>query len=394
MKVGIVIVARWFRASIDMDGYCDALRRAGHEPVLVCIGNDAGEAGFPVVEADREQMGNCGFWKALALDVAIVFCWLRGSEIIAAIREAGTCPVLRADSDGMSSLRVFPAEAWKMIMPPTEISLQVLKQIRHFFRRYLWLYREEDRELLATIEAAHAVAVESSEAAGNLRKTLLYYHREELAGKLHVVPHSVFPDFFREPVGPALRPARVFCSARWDDPLKDAPVLVKTIKILLRKAPQMEFVIAGKESPPVFDSLRGNARVRLAGQLPRREVPSLLSGCRLLLSSSRFETQPVGALEAVCMGASVVARSLPGFVSLARNGTSGTIAEKGTPASLAAAVLREMELWDNGRRNPLEIAGYWRSRAGNDTVIKGLLAAASPSHAPNSGVILPEFRNP
>jgi len=382
MKTAFVLLDSWRRASIDFDGCCESLAQRGHSPVMVCMRNDAGEAAFPVVETSREKMADPWFWRSLGLDAAFFFCWLRGSAPARALTEAGVRVVLRADNDGQSSVRVFPGAASLMTMIPDGNPVRVLRRFRHLARRYMSLYRQEDSELLATVEASFAVAIESQEAAANLAKIFRYYGRAELAGKIHVVPHSVSDAFLRDPVGPSNRPPRVYCGGRWDDPQKDARLLCRTIDRVLAADPEIEFIVAGPGIEKAFGRLHRHPRVRLEGILPKERIPSLLGKCRFLLSSSRWETQPIGALEALCMGASVVAPPLPGFVGLVSGGASGTLAASRNASSLSRAVRHENGMWERGRRSPREIAAKWRPRVSNDAVIDGLLACVAGKQQP------------
>ncbi|MBN8710762.1 MAG: hypothetical protein BGO12_00770 [Verrucomicrobia bacterium 61-8] len=372
MKVAIVLTTRWWRASIDQDGYCAALARLGHEPVLYCLGNDAGEADFPVVEASPSDMSDAAYWQRQGLDVAIVFNWLRDYRLLEALQQAGTRTITRADSDGQASVRVFPRETLSLCLSSAPTVGSRVREGVHWLRRYLRLSREEDAELLATANASDAIAIESREAAENLRAIFTHYGREDLGGRIAVVPHSVKDEFLTAPIGGADRPPLVFCGGRWDDVQKDAPLLQRTLQRVLAEREDVRVVVAGAGMEN-FAALAGHPRVRLAGQIPRTELRAILAEARFLLASSRWETQPIGSLEALCLGATVVAPSLPGFVALVDQGASGTLAAHRDDASLARAALAELQCWDQGRRDPDHIARKWRALVSNDAVAAGLL---------------------
>lgn len=376
MKVAIVLTTRWWRASIDQDGYCSALKRRGHEPVLYCLGNDAGEADFPVIEISQKEMDDAAYWGRQGIDIAIVFNWLRGSRLLNALQAAGTRTITRADSDGIASVRVFPKETLGSCLSSAKDVWGQLREGVHWLRRYFRLSREEDEELLATVAASDAVVIESEEAAENLIKILGYYEREDLKGRIKVVPHSVKDEFLTARIGSAERAPLIFCGGRWDDMQKDAPLLLRTIQRLLVERNDLRFVLAGPGMEE-FASLKGNPRVRLAGMIEREELRSVLAEARCLMASSRWETQPIGSLEALCVGTTIVAPALPGFVALADHGASGTLAKRRDVAELAQAALAEMQLWEQKRRRPVEIVQKWRGQVSNEAVVEGLLASAS-----------------
>lgn len=376
MKVAIVLTTRWWRASIDQDGYCAALARLGHEPVLYCHGNDAGEADFPVIEASPAEMTDAGYWRRQGLDIAIVFNWLRGSRLLEALREAGTRTISRADHDGLASVRVFPRETLSLCLSSAPTVGGRFREGVHWLRRYFRLSREEDAELLATAAASDAIAIESREAAENLGAIFTHYGRKELAGRIAVVPHSVKDEFLTAPIGGAMRPPLIFCGGRWDDVQKDAPLLRRTIRRVLAERGDARFVVAGAGMEN-FAGLAGDPRVRLAGLIPRTELREILAEARFLLASSRWETQPIGSLEALCLGATVVAPALPGFAALTGQGTSGTLASHRDEASLARAALAELQRWDRQQRDPEQIARQWRARVSNEAVVAGMLQSVA-----------------
>lgn len=376
MKVAIVLTTRWWRASIDQDGYCAALKRMGHEPALYCLGNDAGEADFPVIEASQEEMTDAEYWRNQRIDIAIVFNWLRGARMLEALQAGETKTITRADSDGIASVRVFPKETLGLCLSSAKDSWGRLREGVHWMRRYFRLSREEDEELLATVAASDAVVIESEEAAENLIKILAYYGRDDLKGRVKVVPHSVKNEFLTARIGSAERAPLIFCGGRWDDVQKDAPLLLRTIQRLLAERDDLRFMLAGPGMKE-FAPLAGNPRVRLAGVIGREELREFLAEARCLMASSRWETQPIGSLEALCVGTTIVAPELPGFVALADHGASGTLAKRRDASELAKATLVEMQLWEQRRRHPEEVARKWRSRVSNEAVVKGLIASVS-----------------
>jgi glycosyltransferase involved in cell wall biosynthesis len=170
----------------------------------------------------------------------------------------------------------------------------------------------------------------------------------------------------------------VFCGGRWYDEQKNAELLARTITKVVAQQGDLQFVIAGKGSKEIFGDLAAQFpdRVLLPGVVPASEMLPLLNSCRFLLSSSRWESHPIGALEAVCSGCTVVATPIPGFLDIADGGRSGTIAESHRAEALARATLVENAKWESGERNPLQIAEHWRKIVNNRVVAGGMLQAA------------------
>jgi glycosyltransferase involved in cell wall biosynthesis len=376
MRIGIVLTTRWWRGSIDHDGYCSAILALGHEPVLVCHGNDAGKADFPVIQTTPERQADANFWRELRLDVAIVWNWMRGSALLRATQKAGVRTVIRADTDGVVSDRVFVLERLYRTIGNGATLRNRLGLAKHFVRTLLTTANTHDTELIATIEAANAVAVETEMARQKIERVLRHYQTKALFDKLHVVPHSVCNSIANGPLpSSTIRKQRIFCGGRWDSPQKDVKLLQRTLARVLAARPDCEAVVFGPidaRDQRVIESVSGN--VTCAGPVDRTEVINALHESCILLSSSRWETHPIGALEALCCGCTVVAPPIPGFVDMLADGNYGTMAQHRTASGLATACLYELKMWENSARHPEVIARQWRTQVSNERVIHDLIS--------------------
>lgn len=373
MTVAFVLITPWWRGSIDFDGLASALARQGHAPVLVCRRNDAGSANFPVVEATAAEYAEAGFWRGLGLDAAMVFSWLHEPALVRTLRGAGIRTALRADHDGMASVRVFPEATWRTTVASAQSLWNRLRCTRHWCRRWLRGHQQEDAVVMAAIEAADAVMIETQEAANNLIRIFDRYGRQDLECKLRVVPHSVHDAFLTADFEDGKRAPRIFCGGRWSDPQKDARLLSATLRQLLRREPDLHVSIAGDAPPDAFSEWAGHPRAQFLGKLPQEHLISLLGGSRMILSTSRWESHPIGSLEALCLGGGVVGPALPGMISLADSGRSGTLAATRSASALAEAASSELAVWSRGLRDPRAIARRWRSRVSNEAVAAGMI---------------------
>jgi glycosyltransferase involved in cell wall biosynthesis len=374
MRIGIFLPKAFRRYSIDFDGYAAEIAASGHEPVVICPANEHSDFPFELVVYPEEEAARSEFWKSLRLDRVICMTWFAYPEVFRAIRTAGVRIINRADSDGLVSARVFPSEAILRLVHPFRGPLDFFKRTRHFLNWYFSHWRQHDAGILKVLSLSDRVVVETELFRENFEKFLRYHHREDLLARFSVVPHSV-PDVFLTGPVPIARPKTIFCSGRWDDDQKNAPLLEACIRRVLRVRPDVEFVIAGFGVPEAFPRLAGfGPRVRLAGRLERESLPAVLAECRFLLSSSRWESHPIGALEALCCGCTVVATPVPGFQEIVGDGRFGRLAGSHTSSSLAAAVTAELDCWDSGKRKPLEIASHWRAEVNNKVVVRQLLS--------------------
>jgi len=374
MRVGIFLPKAFRRYSIDFDGYATEMVSSGHEPVVICPANEHPDFSLPLVVYTEGEAAGVDFWKSLHLDRVIVMTWFRHPEIFRAIRDAGIRIINRADSDGLVSARVFPGSAWMRFVHPCRGPVDFLRRFRHFLNWYFSHSKAHDAGIIGILDLSDRVVVETKPFLENFERFLRFHRRADLLDRFSIVPHSV-PDAFLSGPLPAGRPARIFCSGRWDDDQKNAPLLAATIPLLRGTHPETEFLIAGYGVEEAFAGLAArHPRVRLLGLMERPDLPEILSGCRFLLSSSRWESHPIGALEALCCGCTVVATPVPGFEDIVAGARYGTLSRGHSAGMLAAAAGGELRLWSEGRRNAGEIASHWRAEVSNKTVVAALLS--------------------
>lgn len=375
-KVAVALTIGWWpKTSIDFGGYCQALARLGHSPLLICHSNNMLKVDFPVVEAGSDGMEQVDFWRSLGLDAVIFFNWLRAPRIVTAMKQAGLVVISRGDTDGRTSGRVFPKAAWLTMESSDDPMLVRLRKAKYLVERYLTLSIAEDQALIETIDQSDAVAIECEEAARNLRRILAYYKRSDLGTRVHAIPHSVSDEILSETIYEGQRPRTILCGGRWNAPQKDPHLLSAALERVLRRQQDIQVVIVGDGPDNLFQPLTNrHPDVKWLRRVPHEEVATLLKTCRLMVSSSRWEGYSILALEALCMGCTFAAPPLPGFVDMSEDGRFGTISSRRTPGSLARAIETELELWDRGARIPGDISAVWRKRASNDAVISDLLA--------------------
>ncbi len=374
MRVGIFLPKALRPYSIDFAGCAAEMARQGHEPVMVCPASDHPDFPCPVVVYGANEAATADFWKTLRLDRVICLTWFRHPEIFCAIREAGAMVINRADSDGLVSARVFPSATFLRLVHPARGPRDFFKRLRHFLNWYFFHWKTSDATILEILELSDRVVVETETFLKNFGRFLRHHHREDLLARFSVVPHAV-PDFFLGGPVSSARKNLVFCSGRWDDDQKNAPLLAACISRILRNRPDAEFLIAGFGVEAAFHNLAArHPEVKLVGLLAREKLPAILDNCRFLLSSSRGESHPIGALEALCRGCTVVATPVPGFQDIARQTDCGTLSTAHSPAALARAACEEMQLWDSQKRDPERIASHWQAEVNNKTVVTRLLA--------------------
>jgi len=374
MKVAVLLAAPWIPGSVDMTEYLRVLRRMGHESVMICLDRSQGPAGFEVYAETRATLQDPAFYQHLKLDAAIAFTWFNNPRIVSAMKKAGVRVMNRGDSDGLLSIRDFPAHHIRVRLSGARGLVQTLTGVKHLLQRYFSEYRNEDRYRLDSLADTDVSVLETAAAADHVKAFLQKHHRPDLIERLKVVPHFVADGFLTEPV-PTARDNSVVAIGRWEDPQKNAPLLARTIEIHLQKHPSAKFFIIGPEKGrSEFDRLTTkHPQAVFVGPQNAAGVRKYLSTSRILLSSSRWEGSPVVGNEALAMGATVVGTPIPAFIDICNRGSYGAVATAHSPHALAAALESEMSAWETGKRDPRAIAEFWRPQLSSEVVIGELL---------------------
>ena len=103
------------------------------------------------------------------------------------------------------------------------------------------------------------------------------------------------------------------------------------------------------------------------------EVAALLGRARVLLSTSRWESGPIVAGEAMLRGCSLVGpASIPSFAQFCDAGCGTTFGRRSAGA-VVAALDAETEAWAAGRRDPVAIASRWHGYFTSEGVCRRVL---------------------
>jgi glycosyltransferase involved in cell wall biosynthesis len=329
----------------------------------------------------REDLARIATWSDLAADVAVGVTWHRMSDTLAAIRAAGTPVVAIADSDGQVGFAAHPRISWLRIGAYHPSLGGRLRALRYFCRRYIASARRQDpeeREFVASTRASDRVVLGSAPAIAGFARFLRQQQAGELSTRLREVPFAVPQEFCERPLPAKLD--RVVAIGRWSDPQKDAPLLAAALARFLALRRASEVVIFGADAESAFGELAGReSRLRLAGIQEPHVVAETLAASRTALFSSRWETGPHAATEALALGATLVSAPMPNLAGMIDDGRFGTLSGSRRPGDLAAALAEELAAWDAGRRDAGTIAATWRARLSPQAVSTALLATLDGS---------------
>jgi glycosyltransferase involved in cell wall biosynthesis len=372
--------ARLIDITVRHERYARGFEALGHEVTTVCTAG-AG-AGYPhptLLVRDREQLADSALWRAQGFDVALLVTWHRMPDVLAALRSAGTRTVAIADSDGQVSARVHPRRTLAECLaqqPRWDLKLRAAKA---------WLLRlprqaaSDDRAKVESTRHSDVVVFGTERARRNFCRLLRRYGADGLCERTAVAPHPVDEEFCERLVN-GRRPQRLIAIGRWDSPQKDGPLLEQALRLYLGSGGRAEVLLIGRGGEELFaDLVRQYPQVRYLGVQPAGRVADLLAESRSLIISSRWESGPIVAWEALALGASVVGTPIPNLTEITGAGQFGRVSVSRRPADLAAAIRREMAAWDAGRRDPRAIAEHWRPRLHPAAVCRAMIDALAHS---------------
>lgn len=365
------------RISFRHENYLSGWLEQGHDAFLVTAAELGGSFRGPThLVASRADLERSETWRALAADVAVGVTWHRMSAMLSAIRAAGTRVVAIADSDGQVGFAAHPRISWLRIGAYQESLAGRLRALRYFCRRFAdsALRRDpEELEFVASTRASDRVVLGSTPAIAHFARFLRQQQAGELVDRLREVPFAVPGEFCTRPIPP--KADRVVALGRWSDPQKDAPLLAAALAQFFVHRRETEVIVFGADSAAALGELaRRESRLRLAGIQEPHMVAETLAASRAALFSSRWETGPHAATEALVLGATLVSAPMPNLEGMIARGRFGTLAGSRRPEALAAALTAELVAWDSGIRRPQEIAAHWRARLSPEAVGRSLLA--------------------
>lgn len=381
MKIAIVwnYPSRLLDCSFRFEQYLAGFRALGHEPVMVTTRASAMGGGFdaPLVTVEDEAgLLDTGFWRRLDAGAALIATWLRMPEVLEALRAAGTRVVAISDSDGQMGLIVHPRAGFERLMAYREGFFDTARRLKFFLDCQLRRRRgtDEDRTALRSVRSSDVVSICHREGERHLRRFLAYYGEEELGERIVVVPFTIGASYLVCPV-PEVKDDRVVAVGRWDDPQKNAPLLAAALERFARRRPRTEVLLLGAGGEPHFRRLTERfPQVRYPGTCRQEELARTLSQSRVFLGTSRWESGPMAVTEALALGATIVGNPIPSYTSYTEEGRFGTVARRSTPRSVARALERELQIWDEGGREGRAIAAHWRPRLAPEELCRRLLA--------------------
>ncbi len=159
-----------------------------------------------------------------------------------------------------------------------------------------------------------------------------------------VISSGIDPVFFDIQPNPS---SKAVLFSRSLEPVYDAATLIRSVPLVLEKAADAQFTIAGSGTQD--ERLRSLAhdlgiedRVTFLGHVPHREIPSLASRSRVFVSTALADGTSVALLEAMAAGLVPVVTDIEANRALVTHGHDGYLFRPGDGQDLAAYILKAL----------------------------------------------------
>ncbi|KQC07392.1 MAG: hypothetical protein APR62_06470 [Smithella sp. SDB] len=325
-----------------------------------------------LIRTDPANLERPEWWNSIGAKNVVLYSWGHPKywRVAEAVRKSGAKVFVNLDNGGIMSPKVIPLLYFNAIMgmqmrlhgPFLGTLTGVLRSIAYRF--YIPFVKEPGR--IAHLRAATSIGCISADTLVLWRLWARTY-APELAEKMHIVPNPIADYLKYDPT--VAKQDSVIAVGRWDDDEQKRPaVLADAIATAAKRRCATEFHIYGSPGrilPSWHDSLPRDIRKRiyLHGKVSHNEIVETFMKSRIGLCSSSHEGSHVASEEALCAGASVVTpcRSELNALFWYVSHDSGRLSVDDSARGLAETLLLELETWDRGERNPIEISAYWCS---------------------------------
>lgn len=336
----------------------------GVDARFAVLGGPPADADPEIIIAPPELMSTVEWWRKWDLDGVILYSWAKPdfTPIAAAIKAAGIQLVLILDTDGY----VAPVVSRQMYLRNKyyreKENGRFLPFARAAIKTFAASIKSRHSATLQHLELADLLAIPSTLAVQRYSRYLEWLDRPDLAQRLMTIPYPVSERMCYDPSVPKERV--IVAVGGWARLQKNTPLLVKVLSRVLRHENKWSATIVGDGGNLIHDLATRLPRqvvdrIRTTGPIANEQLAHLLQRCRISLCTSYHESFHLATAEALCCGCSFVGdvriSSFPFFASSGAGTLSCDLAER----HLADALFAEIQLWENGQRDPSGISQFW-----------------------------------
>jgi glycosyltransferase involved in cell wall biosynthesis len=354
------------------------LRMVGVDARFVALGQPGERKDGPSLTCTLGQMQEAAWWKQWEVDGVFLNSWaLPRYELIArAIKSAGLRVILMLDNEGIVSPHVWP---WRYLRQKYFVEKDGKKWLpacRALLKTAAASFRLRHAGTIRHLEHAELIVLPSPLAQQRYSHYLLAMKRGDLISRLRCAPYAVVTEMSYESTV-AKKPV-IIAVGRWQSLQKNTPLLLRILERVLSEQPQYSARIIGSGAEIVQKLAQRlkpdcRSRIEIVGRVDHAKLPAYYGESQIFLCTSRYESFLIAAGEALCCGCSVVGdatiASMPYFTELG----SGTLSSDSSLDNLRNALMTEIDAWQSGHRDPVQISRAWQARLHPDHVAEALL---------------------
>ena len=363
---------------------CLGFRKAGFDSRFVALGPPCIREDLPLVLGTFEQFHDPAWWSQLRAQGVFLTSWgaPRFQGIVRAIKQSGTLLAIRLDAADVPSPRVNFRRFLQIAYSTARDTGRKFPGIYSVAKTLLFRFsrRAFDLPFCNHLSYADFIIIESPLGRETLRRYLRLLGRPEIAERVCAVFHAALDGLTYDQTVRKL--PRIIAAGRWDAHQKDTPLLMKVLAEVLQQRPSCDAVLFGRGEKRLT-ALRARlpesiqSRITIAGAVPHDVLCRAYQAAQVILLTSRYESGPIVAAEAMCCGCSVVGPApLPSVNFICGEG-AGTLAGSRSVADLSDALAAEMHAWSSGLRDPSAISRAWIDRVSVSAIVRDFLLEVS-----------------
>lgn len=323
---------------------------------------------FKSLIINQEKATDINFWKNNNVDTLIIYSWLslRYSQLIMAAKNAGLKIYLKLDSDGRLLYPLRPS-----YLKVFGLDNSIKAKIIHLLRLIQWYIfpRLITRQRLNQLAHSDGVIIESPVAKDNLIHSLKYWHRDNLAFLIKVIPNPIISTN----IIPGQKENKIVAIGRWRDKRKNGQAL---IKILSHLKSNWQIHLIGEASSDIEKDVlkvNKNLKIKASNKLTHTEVIDSLQSAKIIISPSVSESFNLAVAEALCAGCSVVGGPIPSFLYFIDENKFGTLSTDFNHSSLLSALEEDIEKWKMNAYDAKQISAHWKKELDQEVVIDKII---------------------
>jgi len=167
-------------------------------------------------------------------------------------------------------------------------------------------------------------------------------HRADIRVTPNPIDLNLYPYREHQTAGPRLMWLRAFHE------IYNPSMAVKVVAALMERFPEVQLTMVGPDkhdgslerSRTELRNLGVNGRIRFLGQVPKKDVPRVLSAADIFLNTSNVDNAPVSLIEAMACGLCIVSTNVGGITYLCKHGSDALLVAPNDAQGMVLAVTR------------------------------------------------------